>query len=107
MEAKLTTSATRNLLGVGAAPDTANITTTSSTALAANANRVAMIIMNQGENNVWLGFGANAAVVDNGVWLAAFNGTLTFDAGFCSTEAIQAITEVSTATLSIQEFNKY
>lgn len=66
-----------------------------------------MVIMNQGENDVYLAFGSAAAEVNKGVWLAAFNGTLTFDSSFCSTEAVQAITEVSTATLVIQEFDKY
>jgi len=87
--------------GVPSAPATASVTSSSSQAIAANALRKGLIIINLGATNVSFGCGATA-VLNSGITLNA-NGTWVMDNYTFTTLAINAIC-ASTATLSIQEY---
>ena len=88
----------------GNAPTFATVGVTSATALAANSSRTAVILTNTSTNTIYLGFGANAAVVGSGVVLFP-NSSLLLDAIDNIQQAITAIASGSSSNLAIQEFN--
>lgn len=77
-------------------------TTTSGQAVAANAGRRGMVIVNLGTVNVALGLG-EAAIDNRGIVLVP-NGTWTMDNHTYTTAAVNAKAASTTANLGIQEF---
>jgi hypothetical protein len=88
----------------GNAPATVSVGATSATALAANASRTALILINTSANVISLGFGTNAAVLYSGVTLYP-GGSLSMDVMDNVQQAITAIASVASSSLGIQEFN--
>jgi hypothetical protein len=84
----------------GITPATASVTATSSTAVAANADRVRASITNWGASDVCLAYGATA-VFGRGEYLIAGGGSTNV----YTTQAITAICNTAlTSTLAIQEW---
>lgn len=86
------------------APTSASVGVASAQAVAANANRKGLVLVNTSTNRISLGFGA-AAVLDSGVTLmgsgGAYNmGEYDFDQG-----AVNAIASGAASNLSIQEYS--
>lgn len=88
-----------------AVPTAASVGVTSTTIVAANANRTGLVIVNTSSNVVSLAFGANAAVLDSGITLNATGGTFEMDAYMFTTEAVNAIASGSSSNVSIQEYS--
>lgn len=84
------------------APTSATATGTSSLAVAANAARTGLFVTNLGTKRVYLGLGV-AAQPSKGIVLSA-GGSWFLDEYCFTVAAINAITDGSTATLAIQEF---
>lgn len=87
-----------------AAPDDHTVTTSSTEAVAANANRKGCIIINVGTVKVSLGLDGNAAVLNKGITLGA-NGAWTMGEYDFTTGAVTAIADTGGSTLAIQEFS--
>ena len=85
-----------------ASPATYAVTNSSTTAVAANANRTSLVITNVGGVTVFFGLGA-AAVSNSGIALVP-SGSWTMDRYTFTTSAITAIC-ASASTLAIQEFS--
>lgn len=86
------------------APTKATIGVTSAQALASNSSRTGLVMVNtSGTNNISLGFGANAAVLNNGITLIP-GAVWVMDAFTFTTQAIMAIAAGASTNLSIQEF---
>ncbi len=76
----------------------------SGVAVALNANRKGLVLVNTSANRISLGFGANAAVLDSGITLMPNGGTFAMDEYSFSTAAINAIASGAGSNLAIQEF---
>jgi len=87
----------------GSSPDTASVGTSSSEVLPSNSNRKGLVIVNTSENIVSLSFGSNPAVLNNGITLFQY-GVFNMDEYMYTTEAINAIANVGSSVISIQEF---
>lgn len=61
------------IAGAAGAPTTYNVTTSSTTAVAANAVRIALFLDNKSDTDVWVAFG-QAAVVSSGIRIPANGG---------------------------------
>lgn len=83
-------------------PASANVTSTDSTVLAANASRTGLQVMNLGTTDVFIGLGTTA-LMNSGIMLSP-NGTWVMDQFTYYNGAIHAICG-SSSTLSIQEWN--
>lgn len=84
------------------APTTATVGVASASALASNAGRDGVIIVNVSVNKVCLGLGSTA-VLNSGICLLP-GGTWTMDAFSFSTGTINAIASAASSVISIQEF---
>ena len=87
----------------GSAPVQASVGATSATIVNFNANRTGLVIVNLSTSTMYFAFGANAAVVANGIALVPNGGTWTMDEYTFSKEAIQAIAHSANNIASIQE----
>lgn len=86
----------------GAAPTSASVGVASAQAVAANANRKGLVLVNTSANRISLGFG-NAAVLDSGITLNPSGGVFVMDEFCFSTQAINAIASGAASNLAIQE----
>lgn len=85
------------------APTVASVGVSSAQAVAANASRTGLILINTSANTISLAFGANAAVLNSGITLTS-KGAFVMDE-FCFDQgAINAIASVASSNLAIQEF---
>ena len=89
-------------LGTPSAPSTYTATASSSEAVAVNANRKGLVVINLGTVNVSFGCGVTA-VVNSGITLLP-NGTWVMDQFTFTTAAINAVAATGTSVLSIQEY---
>lgn len=87
------------------APTFYGATNVSGIAVAANANRKGLVIVNTSTAVVSLSFGANPAILNSGITLNANGGTWVMDEYTFTTQAVNAISNAATRNLSIQEFN--
>lgn len=87
-----------------ASPTAASVGTTSGTAVAANANRTGLVLVNTSNNTISLGF-ADTAVLNSGITLVGPGGSFTMDAFTFTVGAITAIASVAGSNLAIQEFS--
>lgn len=87
----------------GSAPTAASVGITSAQALAANADRAGLVLVNTSDNTISIAFGANAAVLNSGITLLAGASWAMNEYQF-STAAVNAIASAVTSNLAIQEF---
>jgi hypothetical protein len=84
------------------APAAATVGITSAQAVAANANRKGLVLVNTSANYISLGFGA-AAVLYSGITLNPYGGTFVMDEYTYNTGAVYAIASAATSNLGVQE----
>lgn len=87
-----------------AAPTAATVGATSAEAVAVNAARKSLVLVNTSANWISLAFGA-AAVLYSGITLAPNGGTWVMDEYTFSTAQIRAIASMASSNLAIQEFS--
>jgi hypothetical protein len=83
-------------------PTAASVGVTSGSALAANASRKGLVLVNTSANYISLGFGA-AAVLYSGITLNPSGGTFVMDEFTFCTSQIYAVASGATSNLGIQE----
>lgn len=88
----------------GGTPAAVSVGVTSGTALALNAARKGLILVNTSNNYISLAFGANAAVLYSGITLNPNGGTFEMDAFSFTTGAVNAIASGATSNLAVQEW---
>jgi len=86
----------------GSSPTFATVGVTSAQAVASNANRKGLVLINTSANTISLAFGANAAVLSSGITLTP-NGVWVMDEYTFSTSAINAIATGASSNLAVQE----
>lgn len=96
------TVATKTAL-TAASPTSASVGVVSAQALAANATRKGLVLVNTSANNISLGFGATA-VLNSGVTLLSNGGTFNMDEYDFNTSAVNAIAGGAASNLAIQEY---
>lgn len=87
----------------GSAPTAASVGIASAAAVAANANRKGLVLVNTSANSISIAFGANAAILNSGITLNPTGGTFVMDTFTFSTAAINAIAGGAASNLAIQE----
>ena len=85
------------------APTFATVGVTSAQAVASNANRKGLVLINTSANNISFGIGSNPAVLGSGVTLTP-NGVWDMSEFDYVTSAINAIAGGAGSNLTIQEF---
>ena len=101
--AETTLQGVRNV-GTGQEVQSVNVSTSATVIAAANTLRVAILIVNSGTNDVFIGVDVVPAV-DKGILLGKNGGSLSMDATIISTGIIRGITKTGTALVELQEFN--
>lgn len=91
-----------NLALTASAPTVATVGVASASAVASNANRRGLILMNNSINTIYLGLGATA-VIGSGITLYP-GGTFQMDSSCLSTAAVNAIASAASSSMAIQEF---
>jgi len=84
------------------APDTYTVTTSTSEAVASNASRKGLTIVNLSDNIVFIGIGSNA-VLNSGIALNKY-GSFSMDEYTFATGAVNVITTTGGATIAINEW---
>lgn len=84
-------------------PTAFSVGVASGQALAANANRTGLVLVNTSSNSISLGLGI-AAVLNSGITLNPNGGTYIMDDLTFTTAAINAIASGATSNLGIQEY---
>lgn len=87
------------------APTTATVGASSGLAVAANANRKGLAIVNLSNNIISLGFGSNPAVLNSGITLTQNGSVYEMSEYDYTTLAVNAIASLAGSVISIQEFN--
>lgn len=86
-------------------PTTATVGTSSAEAVASNANRKGLCIVNlSSTNRVSIGFGANPAVLNSGITLTQLGSVYEMSEYDYTTSAINCIASGAGTVISIQEF---
>lgn len=85
------------------APTFATVGTSSAQAVAANASRKGLVLINTSSNVISLGIGASPAVLNSGITLVPY-GVYVADEYEYFTSAVNAIASAVSSNLSIQEF---
>lgn len=85
-------------------PANATVTGTSSQVLAANTSRKGLTIVNLSSDNIFLGYGSNAAVLNKGDALTQTGSTYNSGEYDFFTGAVNAISSGTSSLISIQEF---
>jgi len=92
--------------GTGQTPASATANDSSGTIVAANENRVGILLTNIGKNDAW-GSETEDAVISAGWLLGKNGGNILLSASLVGTGIIKAITEAGkSTTITYQEFNK-
>ena len=86
-----------------ASPTAATVGVTSSQAVASNANRKGLVLINTSNNIISLGFGATA-VLNSGITLVGRGATFVMDEYTFNTGDINAIASSASSNLTIQEY---
>lgn len=84
-------------------PTAASVGVATGQAVAANASRKGLVLVNTSANNISLGFGA-AAVLNSGITLMPNGGTFVMDQYTHSTAVVNAIAGGAASNLAIQEY---
>lgn len=85
-------------------PTTATVGTSSAQAVAANAARKGLIIVNLSSNVISIGVGANPAVLDSGITLTTLGSVYQASEYDYFTSAVNCIASGAGSVISIQEF---
>lgn len=85
------------------APSFATVGTSSAQAVASNASRRGLVLINTSANTVSFGLGSNAAVLNSGITLVP-NGVYDMSEFDYVTGAVNAIASGASSNLTIQEF---
>lgn len=85
-------------------PTSATVTGTSSQIVASNPSRTSLIIINLSADKIYIGIGANAAVVGSGIALTNTGSVWESDEYSYVTSAINAISSGTSSAVSIQQF---
>lgn len=88
-----------------AAPANATVGVASAEAVAARTTRKGLVLVNTSANWIFLGFGANAAVVNKGISLSPNGGSWTMDEHTFTRQAVNAIAEAGGSNLGVQEYD--
>ncbi len=86
------------------APTTATVGTSSALAVASNASRKGLCIVNLSSNTISFGFGGNPAVLYSGITLTQLGSVYEMSEYDYTVSAINAIASVGSSVISIQEF---
>jgi hypothetical protein len=89
---------------VASAPTSTSVGTASAAAVALNANRKGLVLINMSANTISFGLDGNAAVLNSGITLKV-NQNWVMDEYTFTTGAIAAIASGAASTLAIQEFS--
>lgn len=85
-------------------PTFATVGTSSAQAVASNASRKGLVIVNLSSNTISFGIGANSAVLNRGITLTGLGSVWNMSEYDFNTSAINAIASSASSTISIQEF---
>lgn len=85
------------------APSAASVGTSSGLAVASNAARKGLVLINTSSNNISFGLGSNAAVLNSGITLVP-NGVYDMSEYDYVTGTVNAIASGASSNLTIQEF---
>lgn len=88
----------------GAAPATTSVGTSSASAVASNANRKGLTLVNLSNSYIYLAFSGETAVVGSGLALAPNGGSYEMSPMTFTTGAINAIADLASSTLGIQQW---
>ncbi len=88
----------------GSAPTNATVTGASAQAVAANASRKGLIIVNLSSDTISFGIGANPAVLNSGITLTGLGSVWNMSEYDFNLSAINAISSGASSTISIQQF---
>jgi len=86
------------------APSNVKVGTSSGTVLAANNDRMGLILTNISTGTMYLGLAGNAAVLNSGIVLGANGGSWTMDEFNFNNEIIKGIAHAANSILAIQQF---
>lgn len=89
----------------GAAPTFVTVGNTSASAVASNAARKGLVLINTSNNTISLGLNGNAAVLNSGITLMANGGVWEMDEYTFTTGQIFAIASAGSSNMSVQEFS--
>lgn len=93
---------TPNSANTASSPTATSVGVATASAVASNANRKGLVLVNTSSNTISLGFGASA-VLNSGITLSPF-GSFTMDAFNFTTATVNAIASAASSNLAIQEF---
>ena len=85
-------------------PTFATVGATSAEAVALNANRKGLVIVNLSYNTISIGFGANPAVLNSGITLTQLGSVYQMSEYDFTTLSINCIASSAGSVISIQEF---
>ena len=85
------------------APTNVLVGVASGAAVAANNNRVGLVLVNISNSTVYLGLQGAVAVLNSGIVLTPNGGSFSMDEYSYNTDAVTAIAHVAGSTLTIQE----
>jgi len=86
------------------APASTLVASSYDTAVAANLDRLGLVLTNLSNSTIYIAFGANAAVLNRGIVLTPNGGVWTMDEYNFTNERITAIANTANSILAIQEF---
>ncbi len=86
------------------APTTSTVGVTSALAVASNANRKGLAIVNLSANTISIGFGSNPAVLNSGITLTQLGSVYEMSEYDYNTLAVNCIASLAGSVISIQEF---
>lgn len=88
----------------GSAPTQIGVDSASATVVSENLSRSGLVLTNLSDGTIYLGFGANAAVLGSGIPVLPGGGNFSMDDYTATKEAIQAIGHNTDGLLAVQEF---
>ena len=92
--------------GTGQVPGTTTVTDVSTEIIPANPNRVALVMINVGNNDVWFAYDEDA-VLGEGPFLGRSGGSTALDSTFLSTGPVNGICRPGkTSDITFQEYTK-
>ena len=86
------------------APSKTLILTSSDTIVAANLNRVGLVLTNLSNGTIYLGLSGRYAVLNSGIAIAPFGGVWLMDDYTFNKEKISGIGDTNNSIMAIQEF---
>ena len=88
------------------APANTLILTSTDTVVAANNDRVGLVVTNISSGTIYLGLGGREAVLNKGIVLTPNGGTWTMDEYTFNNQKVQGIGNTNNSIVAIQEFTR-